>query len=299
MRLATFEVDAQRHIGVANGEGRIIDVSDIVGDDVIRLICQAEHMLPQLVPALASDQFPSYSEQDIRWLPPVPAPGKICGIAMNNSATDERTFGVPDHPVFFLKPSSCLVGHREPVRLRPYYGSVHPEPGLAVVIGKSARDVDAVDAGDYIFGYTMFNDITGDEMFDDDLPYAGRCKGSDTFGCMGPWLVTADEVADPDNLDVQCAAGGDTVSEDNTRNNSFKVPELVSFISQFQTLAPGDVISCGTVREPAANGESAREANIQQATGPVDVHIEGLGMLSNPVIVEECGIGNWRLPRQA
>jgi 2-keto-4-pentenoate hydratase/2-oxohepta-3-ene-1,7-dioic acid hydratase in catechol pathway len=142
---------------------------------------------------------------------------------MNNSASNERKISAPEHPAFFLKPASCLIGHHQAIEIRSYYGSVHPEPELAVVIGEAARDVDAKNAADHIFGYTIFDDFTGNGMRSEDLfryyalylsdddpgklerreqhlSYAGRYKGTDSFGAMGPWLVTRDEIPDPDNL---------------------------------------------------------------------------------------------------
>lgn len=316
MKLASFEVGGSPLIGISAGNGEVIDVTDIVGSDMIRLIGQADHMLPQLQDVATNVQLERFAEKDVRWRPPVPKPGKICGIAMNNSASNERKISAPDHPAFFLKPSSCLVGHNEPIVIRSYYGSVHPEPELAVVIGKKARDVDAVDAMTSIFGYSIFNDITGNGMRGEDLfrywalyrgedgelerreqqlSYAGRYKGSDTFGCMGPWLVTADEIADPDNLDVTCSVGGESVAEDSTRYYNYKVAELVSFISQFHTLEAGDVISCGTAFKPSAGRKSIHQADFQIVDGPVEVRIEGLGALVNPVIREDRDIGKWRL----
>ena len=197
----------------------------------------------------------------MRWYPPVRRPGKICAVAMNNSSSNERKISAPDHPAFFLKPASCLVGHREPIRIRPYYGSVHPEPELAVVIGRMTRDVPATSALDAVYGYTIFNDITGNGMRAEDrfhywavyakkddpsqterveqhLSYAGRYKGTDTFGAMGPWLVTKDEIANPDDLAVTCKVGGELIAEDSTRYYNYKVAEVVSFISQFHTLCP-------------------------------------------------------------
>jgi 2,4-diketo-3-deoxy-L-fuconate hydrolase len=139
------------------------------------------------------------------WHPPVRRPGKILAVAMNNSASNERKISAPDHPAFFLKPPSCLIGHRNAVRIRPYYGSVHPEPELALVIGRNTRDVAPEAALDHVFGYTIFNDITSNGMRAEDrfhywaiyadpespggtkkveqhLSYAARYKGTDTFG---------------------------------------------------------------------------------------------------------------------
>jgi 2-keto-4-pentenoate hydratase/2-oxohepta-3-ene-1,7-dioic acid hydratase in catechol pathway len=252
------------------------------------------------------------------WYPPVRTPGKICAVAMNNSASNARKISAPDHPAFFLKPASCLIGHLDPIRVRRYYGSVHPEPELAVVIGRQTRDVPATHALDAVFGYTIFNDITGNGMRAEDmfhywaiypkkdnpneterveqhLSYAARYKGSDSFGVLGPWLVTRDEIADPDDLDVRCRVNGEVIAEDSTRYYNYKVAEVISFISYFHTLNPGDVISMGTAFKPSAGRKSIHHANFQTVQGPVEISIAGLGTQQNPVVIEEEELGQWRL----
>jgi len=247
---------------------------------------------------------------DVKWQPPVRKPYKICGIAMNNSASDSRKISAPDHPLFFLKPASSLVGHNEPIRVRDYYGSVHPEPELGVVIAKNCRDVPAAEAMDYVYGYTIFNDMTGNGMRAEDmvhyyalypskddpdvlekreqhLSYTARYKGSDTFGPMGPYLVTKDDVPDPHALEVKCWHKDDLIAEDSTAYYTYSVPETIAFISRFHTLWPGDVISMGTAFRPSAGGKrSLHLANITALGGPVSVEITGLGRLDNPVVKE-------------
>jgi 2-keto-4-pentenoate hydratase/2-oxohepta-3-ene-1,7-dioic acid hydratase in catechol pathway len=265
-----------------------------------------------------NDEVARMPVAEVAWYPPVRRPGKICAVAMNNSASNERKVSAPDHPAFFLKPPSCLVGHREPIRIRRYYGSVHPEPELAVVIGSPARDISAANALDAVYGYTIFDDITGNGMRAEDrfhyyavyqkkdnldeterveqhLSYAGRYKGTDTFGAMGPWLVTKDEIPNPDDLNVQCKVGGEVVAEDSTRYYNYKVAEVVSFISQFHTLMPGDVISLGTAFKPGATRKSIHTANLQNTAGPVEITIEGLGTQENPIVIEDKELGAWRL----
>ena len=242
----------------------------------------------------------------IIWRPPVRRPGKICGVAMNNSASNARKISAPSHPAFFLKPASCLVGHREPIRIHDYYGSTHPEPELAVVIGRRTREVPVETALDAVFGYSIFNEITSNGMRAEDLfhyyalyaskddpeklerveqhlSYAGRYKGSDTFGPMGPWLVTRDEVPNPDDLEVSCRVAGETVAEDSTRYFNYNVAAVIAFISRFQTLEPGDVISMGTAFKAGAGRRSIHLANLARTAGPVEVSISGLGTLQNPV----------------
>ena len=317
--LVVTELAPGELVGIASLPGRQsgppVDMLDIIrGGEPLK-----QALLTSLAKIGADEPVARIPAADVRWYPPVRRPGKICAVAMNNSSSNERKISAPDHPAFFLKPASCLVGHREPIRIRPYYGSVHPEPELAVVIGRQTRDVAATGALDAVYGYTIFNDITGNGMRAEDrfhywavyakkddpseterveqhLSYAGRYKGTDTFGALGPWLVTKDEIADPDNLNVTCKVGGELIADDSTRYYNYKVAEVVSFISQFHTLYPGDVVSLGTAFKPGATRKSIHHANFQTVAGPVEVTIEGLGIQENPVVVEEKELGAWRLP---
>src|SRR5690606_37296776 len=126
------------------------------------------------------------------------------------------------------------------------------------------------------------------------LSYAARYKGSDTFGAIGSWHVTRDEIRDPDDLAVVCKAGRETIAEDSTRYYNYTVAQVVSFIRQFLQLVTGDVISMGTAFKPGARRKSIHHANLQYTPGPIEISIEGLGTLSNPVVVEERPIGRWR-----
>ena len=334
MKLATVIYGGEDRVVVRLDDDRLVDVNGLLSVSPFQLKGLAVTTMldliqggPQLVKKisvalnmLAEEQYHEHiiGMEQVTWRPPVPSPGKICGVAMNNSASNERKISAPEHPAFFLKPASCLVGHQQPIRIRPYYGSVHPEPELSVIIGEEVRDIPAADALDAVFGYSIFNDITGNGMRAEDmfeywavyakkdnpdetervrqhLSYAGRYKGCDTFGCSGPWLVTIDEIGNPDDLNVFCKAGGELIAEDNTKYYNYKVAEIISFISQFHTLYPGDIISCGTAFKPSAGRKSIHHANFQTVEGPVEVSIDGLGTLVNPIIIEEKEIGQWRL----
>ncbi|SHO43821.1 fumarylacetoacetate hydrolase family protein [Desulfopila aestuarii] len=325
MKLVSFNYRNLDRIGVINDKFQVVDLAlalPLLNDlptnmiDYIRLGGDGLALARKALETASSSAI--IPDDEVVWQPPVPRPGKICGVALNNSASNSRKISAPEHPAFFLKPASCLVGHGQPLVMRSYYGSMHPEPELAMIIGKKARDVDAADALEYIYGYSIFNDITGNEMRAADLfhyqalyaakddpnkieqreqhlSYAGRYKGTDNFGVLGPWLVTRDEVENPDNLAVTCKVSGETVAEDNTCYYNYKVAEILSFISQFQTLNPGDVISCGTAFKPSANRKSIHQANFLVTGGPVEISIEKLGTQCNPIIVEQRTIGKWRL----
>ena len=327
MKFVSFNYKDKDRIGVMRDESQVIDLNLALSSEkkipstMIDLIKLGDKGLTLAAKALlTADSSAVINADAVIWQPPVPHPGKICGVALNNSASNSRKISAPEHPAFFLKPASCLVGHGQQLVMRSYYGSMHPEPELALIIGKTARDVDAVNAHDYIYGYSIFNDITGNEMRAADLfhyqalyaskddpntieqreqhlSYAGRYKGTDGFGVLGPWLVTKDEVGDPDNLEVTCKVNGETVAEDNTQYYNYKVAEIVSFISQFQTLAPGDVISCGTAFRPSANRRSIHQANFLVTGGPVEISIAKLGRQYNPIIIEQRELGKWRLEK--
>ncbi len=319
MKLASIQHGERERVVAAVDDSHVVDVNDLGAPalqaapvtDMPSLIERGASLLPELATALASfrnrgDETRLIPTSQVTWRPPVRRPGKICGVAMNNSASNARKIKAPDHPAFFLKPSSCLVGHLQPIRIYEYYGSTHPEPELAVVIGRGGRHIRKEDALDAVFGYTICNDITSNGMRAEDLfhyyalyaskddlnklerveqhlSYAGRYKGSDTFGPLGPWVVTRDEVPNPDDLEVTCRVAGELVAEDSTRYFNYNVAAVVAFISRFQTLEPGDVISMGTAFKPGPGRRSIHLANLARTAGPVEVTITGLGTLSNPV----------------
>lgn len=334
MRLASVRYNDEDVVAVRLDDTRLIGVGTLLElnaapfcitrlTDMIVLIQAGRQLLDELETALEivladANTVQTIPAEDVTWHAPVRTPGKIIGVAMNNSASNARKISAPEHPAFFLKPASCLTGHEQPIRIRPYYGSAHPEPELSVIIGSETRDIPASQALDAVFGYSIFNDVTGNGMRAEDMfeywavyasednpaetvrvkqhvSYAGRYKGTDTFGCSGPWLVTKDEIPNPDELNVYCKAGGELIAEDDTRYYNYKVAEIVSFISQFHTLYPGDIISCGTAFRPAATRKSIHHANLQVIEGPVEISIDGLGKLVNPVIIEDRKLGPWRL----
>jgi 2,4-diketo-3-deoxy-L-fuconate hydrolase len=184
MKLASIRHEGRERVVVALDDEHVVDVNDLGApvSDMLDLIEQAPSVLPALTAALASfrrraDETRLIPTSQVVWRPPVRRPGKICGVAMNNSASNARKIKAPDHPAFFLKPSSCLVGHLQPIRIHEYYGSTHPEPELAVVIGRGGREIRQAQALDAVFGYTICNDVTSNGM-------RGGTRGATP---SGPW----------------------------------------------------------------------------------------------------------------
>ncbi len=321
MRFASFRHQGQDGIGVQADEDHLLDLTPALGADMTALIAGGELNLAKARDLLAKGEGRRLALADIEWRPPVPRPGKVLGVALNNSASDARRISGPQHPMFFMKPSTCLIGHKKDIEVRPYYGGLHPEPELGVIIGKRGKDLDPAKAMDWVFGYTIVNDMTGNAMRAEDmvhywalyakpdnpaeverreqhLSYAARYKGTDGFGPMGPWATTCDEIADPHALDVACTLGGVVLAEDSTAYLTYKVPEVLAFISRFHTLEAGDIISMGTAFRPAAGQQrSLHTGDLQKFDGPMEVTITGLGTLTNGVKRTDPKLPDWRLPR--
>jgi 2-keto-4-pentenoate hydratase/2-oxohepta-3-ene-1,7-dioic acid hydratase in catechol pathway len=296
VRLASFHARGQDRIGVSLDGATLNEISR--PRSILELIENGER------PRLSAE---TYSLSDVTWYAPVRRPSKICCLALNNSANSDRILQGPKHPAMFIKPASSLVGHGGAIECKVHYGRVHPEPELAVVIGRTAKNIAARDAYDYVFGYTIHNDITSPTMRAEDtfhyraihpksgdtkaieyvdtwVSYPGRYKCCDTFASMGPWLVTKDEIADPHNLVVSCSHKGELVTEDNTENLFYKIPEVIEFLSGHLTLLAGDIVSMGTALKKSAQGGAVQNVDLNKLGGPVSVTIEKIGTLTNDVV---------------
>jgi 2-keto-4-pentenoate hydratase/2-oxohepta-3-ene-1,7-dioic acid hydratase in catechol pathway len=321
MKLASFRAADTDRIGVLLDGGDLIDLAAAlrasgiperaVPRTMLELI-EGEGVTLATVGAAVDraianpSEVERFSAESVTWHPPVRRPSKICCLALNNSANSDRILRGPKHPAMFTKPASALVGHGGAIECKPQYGRTHPEPELAVVIGKTAKSIRAADAYDYVFGYTIHNDITsptmrGEDTFQyraihpkgDDLgqieyvdtwvSYPGRYKCADTFACMGPWLVTKDEIPDPHALVVRCLHRDRLVTEDTTANLTHKVPQVLAFLSEYLTLWPGDIVSMGTALARSSGGGAVQNIDLNRLGGPVTVSIERLGTLTNPV----------------
>ena len=200
--------------------------------------------------------------------------------------------------------------------MRDYYGATIPECELAAVIGRRGKDLSPADALDHVFGYTIMNDVTSHEMKfamdsvavtrppeiwspymsawrnthgedDRDLyfVYHARSKGADTFGPCGPWLTTADQVPDPNSLEIRAWVDGEQFAVDNTSSYRFTIQEVIAEASRFFTLEPGDLFSFGTTARGVGRFPHAhRNVDLCKRTGTIEIEIEGLGRLANPVV---------------
>jgi 2-keto-4-pentenoate hydratase/2-oxohepta-3-ene-1,7-dioic acid hydratase in catechol pathway len=226
--------------------------------------------------------------KDAYWFAPVPRPGKLICIGLNyRDHAAESNMPIPKQPVVFSKFATAVIAPGEPVILPSTSAQVDYEAELAVVIGRRAKNVSATRALDHVLGYTCFNDVTArDFQFADGQWQRG--KSCDTFAPMGPAIVTTDVVPDPHKLSIKLALNGQTMQDSNTDQFIFGVPELIEFLSQTITLEPGDVIATGT---PPGVGFARKPPVFLKAGNVMEVVIESVGWLNNPVVAAEESIG--------
>ena len=222
-----------------------------------------------------------WQEAGVTAAAPLPAPHRILAIGRNYSEhARELGSAVPDTPIVFQKASTSVIADGRPIVLPAGVGRVDFEGELAVVIGTAGRNVPESEALSLVAGYTLFNDVTArDEQkraIGQSLPWF-LSKSYDTFGPLGPYLVTPDEIPDPQSLTLTLSVNGEVKQQASTSEMLFSVPYLISFLSRHFALAPGDVIATGT---PPGVGPLA-------AGDLVEVRIPEIGTLSNPVVGED------------
>lgn len=219
----------------------------------------------------------------VRWLPPI-APRAVLCIGKNYAAhAAEMDSEKPDWPVLFMKNLGAVTAHEQPIMLPAVCGDeVDYEAELAVVIGRAAKNVGQAEALDYVLGYTCANDVSariwqrekgGGQWI--------RGKSFDTFAPLGPVVVTADEIPDPQALEVSMAVSGETLQQGYTRNMIFPIAELIAFLSQDTTLLPGTVLLTGT---PEGVGWAREPKRTLRPGDETAVTISGIGTLRNSVV---------------
>lgn len=227
----------------------------------------------------AADQPETLALNSVELLAPVPRPGKVVAAGVNYAThAAEGNRAAPDHPVLFAKLPTSVTGHGADIQWSPRLTqAVDFEAELAVVIGRTCRRVDESEALAYVAGYTCLNDVSARDLQYSDKQFV-RAKSLDTFCPMGPWLVTADAIADPQALRVRCLVNGAVMQDASTAEMIFGVAALVSFCSQAFTLEPGDVIATGT---PSGVGWFRDPMRLLKDGDEVVVDIEHVGRLVN------------------
>jgi 2-keto-4-pentenoate hydratase/2-oxohepta-3-ene-1,7-dioic acid hydratase in catechol pathway len=271
MKLVRYGEPGRERPGMIDANGALHDLADHVADiDGAALVPEALDMLRSLDPTALA-----LVHGEHRLGPPVGKVGKVIAVGLNYADhAAESGLNVPEEPILFMKATSAICGPYDDVILPR--GSTKPdwEVELAIVIGKEARYVSEQDAADHIAGYTICNDVSERYFQIERSGQWVKGKSADTFCPLGPWLVTADEIADPQQLDLWLDVSGERMQTGSTRTMVFGAHFLVSYISQFMTLKPGDVIPTGT---PPGVGMGKKPQRWLKPGDEMRLGISGLG----------------------
>lgn len=278
MKLVRYGDRGMEFPGLVDDEGQIRSLAGIIPD------VAGPALLPRSLANLARTDLARLPlvDEDARIGPCVGRVGKIVCIGLNFSDhAEESGMEVPDEPVLFMKATSSISGPYDDVVLPRGEGKADWEIELGLVIGMPAKYVAVADARSHIAGYCVVNDLSAREAQLEGTGQWVKGKSADTFAPIGPWLVTADEVADPQDLDMWLEVDGHRYQDGSTRTMIFGVDELVSYVSRFMSLQPGDIISTGT---PPGVGLGLDPQVWLEPGNVVELGITGLGTQRQTVV---------------
>lgn len=288
MKLVSFYENDEVKLGIKTEAG-FVDVQAVAEKsnttapetvlDVIKAGRKAIEVLRKITES--ADEF--IREEDIRFAPAIPNAGKVLCVGANyRKHAVESGLAIPEKPIYFAKYANSLSGHREVVSIPRFAKEVDYEVELVVVMGKQTKNVSSEEALNFVFGYATGNDLSVRELqFRSNQWLYG--KALDGFAPLGPYIVTADEVPNPQNLNLKCWVNGELRQNSNTEDMIFSVATLISDLSQIMTLEPGDVIYTGT---PEGVILGMEQKNWLQSGDEVACEIEGLGCIVNKLVKE-------------
>ena len=243
MKLVRYGNPGKEKPGLIDAEGKLRDLSAVVKD------IGAEQLSPAAlakISKLKTDKLPLVKGKP-RFGSPVANVGKFIAIGLNyTDHAEESGMPIPAEPVVFMKANSCVVGPNDDIMLPKGSVKTDWEVELGIVIGTKARYVSQKEALNFVAGYCTINDVSEREYQLERGPQWDKGKGCDTFGPIGPWLVTTDEITNPQKLGMWLDVNGQRYQTGNTKTMIFSCAKIVSYLSQFMTLMPGDVITTGT-----------------------------------------------------
>jgi 2-keto-4-pentenoate hydratase/2-oxohepta-3-ene-1,7-dioic acid hydratase in catechol pathway len=284
MKFVTFQgADARAAAGVVSGD-RVIGLGAAGFPDMLAVLASGAEGWAKIENFVshppADSTFPLAS---VRLLAPVPRPPKLICIGLNyRDHAAETHQEIPKVPTVFAKFSNVVIGPGDAIVLPRISRKPDYEAEFMFVIGTGGKNIPAEDWQRHVFGYTVFNDVSARD-FQIATSQWMIGKTFDTFAPMGPYLVSADEIPDPHELEISLSIGGQILQHSNTRELIFKIPDLVAYLSSVVTLEPGDVVATGT---PSGVGFARKPPRYLQSGDEVVVSVEGLGELRNPVIAE-------------
>lgn len=282
MKLLRYGPPGQEKPGLLDAAGRVRDLSGLIGD------IGGEHLLPlslarlRLLDESSLPLVPGLPQQDLRLGPCVAQVGKCVCIGLNYADhAAESGQAVPPEPVVFNKWTSALIGPDDAVQIPRGSVKTDWEVELAVVIGQGGRYIEQADALAHVAGYCVMNDVSERDFQLNRSGTWDKGKGCDTFGPLGPWLVTADEVPDPQALALWLEVDGHRYQNGSTATMVYQVPFLISYLSRFMSLQPGDVISTGT---PPGVGMGQKPQVFLRPGQTMCLGVQGLGVQTQRVV---------------
>jgi 2-keto-4-pentenoate hydratase/2-oxohepta-3-ene-1,7-dioic acid hydratase in catechol pathway len=289
MKLVTFNAGKEPRLGVVAGD-QVVDLAAAsdrrLPADMLSFLALGEAGIEEAKMSLEEGLRTRQSRplNSVKLMAPVLNPSKVIAIGLNYmDHCREQKIEPPKAPVIFTKFPSSIVGQGDTIRWDPgLTQQVDYEAELAVVMGRTARRVSQAEALNYVAGYTILNDVSARELQFGDGQWI-RGKSLDTFCPLGPYLVTRDEIPNPNNLVIRCIVNDQVLQDSTTAEMIFQVPFLIEYITRAFTLYPGDVITTGT---PDGVGVFRNPKVFLKDGDMVTVEIEGLGQLTNPCAEE-------------
>lgn len=282
MKLSSFRANGQSSFGLVTSAG-LVDLAPRMGLPTLKALIESGRLHEAGAFAGAAAD---HALADVEFLPVIPDPAHVWCLAINyQDHIDEiKEIGiqreVPKFPAVFMRYADTLVGHGQPMIKPAVSNDFDYEAELAVIIGKGGRNIPEADAMDHVAGYSAFNDgSVRDWQFHTRQIAPG--KNFAATASVGPWLVTRDEIADPDALAVHCRLNGETLQSSSTKYMIHKIPAFISYVSKLLDLQPGDILATGT---PSGVGFSRKPPIFMKAGDLCEVEVEGIGVLSNPII---------------
>ncbi len=277
MKLCSFESGGRIRPGRIDGD-HLIDLGGVPGlpDTLLALIAAG----PDALAAAAKAGGPAIGLESVTLRAPVAHPGKVMGIGLNYlDHVRETGREPPAHQIWFNKQRTCIIGPQEPIRIPTVSDMVDYEGELALVIGRRCRNVPAARAHEVIAGYMIGNDVTARD-WQQRAPTMTLGKSFDSHGPTGPFLVTPDEIGDPQDLRLRTWVNGEARQDASTGEMIFKIAEQIETLTTVFTLEPGDILFTGT---PAGVGIAMDPKGFLRPGDRVRIEIDGLGVLENPV----------------
>ena len=282
MKLVSYTANGKQAYGIARDDG-IVDLTSRIGDSYpdIKSLIAGDGL--EAAAAAADGESPDQSLDGITYRPVIENPDKIICVGLNYKAHREETGRAPtDNPALFLRFADTQAGHNQPM-IKPRSSDMFDYEGeLAVIIGKGGRHVKAADYASVIAGYSIYNDGSVRDFQSHTIQWTAG-KNFPKTGGFGPWMVTADELGDPTQLELTTRLNGEVLQNTTTDLMIFDIPTLIEYITSFTELGAGDVISTGT---PGGVGNKRDPQIFMKDGDTVEVEISKIGTLVNPIVAE-------------